>query len=193
MKSAQNLIVLMLALMLAAGARAVPAADAPSGPRIIMIIRHAEKPDDSEGGKDPDLSKKGFERADALAKVIPAHFPMPDFLFATHKSKNSNRPLETITPLGAALHEGIDSTFKVDEVDQISHEILTDPKYAGKTILIAWHHEEIPQLARALGIKNVPDKWDAAVFDRVWVITYNNGVASWQDLPQKALAGDSEK
>jgi broad specificity phosphatase PhoE len=193
MKSAQNLIVLLLALMLAAGAPAVPAADAPSGPHIIMIIRHGEKPDDSESGKDPDLSKKGFERADALAKVIPARFPTPDFLFATHKSKNSNRPVETITPLSAALREPIDATFKVDEVDKISKEILTDPKYAGKTILIAWHHEEIPELAKALGVKNVPDKWDAAVFDRVWVVTYNNGVATWRDLPQKALAGDSEK
>jgi len=31
------------------------------------------------------------------------------------------------------------------------------------------------------------------VFDPVWEITYANGVATWKDLPQKALLGDAEK
>ncbi len=31
------------------------------------------------------------------------------------------------------------------------------------------------------------------VFDRVWEITYENGAATWKDLPQNALPGDSEK
>jgi phosphohistidine phosphatase SixA len=163
------------------------------GPHIVMIIRHAEKPDQTDGDKDPNLSKQGYERADALAKVIPEHFPKPDFLIATKKSKSSARPIETITPLSKAIHENIESDYKDDDFAQEAHEVLTDPKYAGKVVLIAWHHGKIPELAKALGVKDCPDKWNSKVFDRVWEITYDNGVATWQDLPQKALPGDSDK
>jgi phosphohistidine phosphatase SixA len=165
----------------------------PQGPRIVMIIRHAEKPDETGAIKDPDLNKKGFERADALAKVIPDHFPKPDFLIATKKSKGSDRPVETITPLSKALHEEIESTFKDDEYAELAKSVLTDPKYSGKTVMIAWHHGKIPELAKALGVSDVPDKWDPNVFDRVWEITYENDKASMKDLPQKALPGDSDK
>ena len=71
--------------------------------------------------------------------------------------------------------------------------MLTDPKYTGKVVLIAWHHGKIPELAKALGVKDCPEKWDPTVFDRVWEITYENGVANWQNLPEKALPGDAEK
>jgi hypothetical protein len=101
--------------------------------------------------------------------------------------------LETITPLSKALHEEIDNRFAEEDGDKLAHSLLTDPKYAGKVVLIAWHHGKIPELAKALGAKNAPDKWDPAVFDRVWEITYDGKGATWQDLPEKALEGDSEK
>jgi phosphohistidine phosphatase SixA len=175
--------------------RANSVADSPTpGPHIVMIIRHAEKPQASDDGeKDPNLSKRGFERADALAKVIPDHFPRPDFLIATKKSKGSDRPAETITPLSKALNEPIESTFKDNEFAEVAHAVLTDTKYAGKTVLIAWHHGKIPELARALGVKDVPDKWNPDVFDRVWEITYQDNVPTWKDLPENALPGDSQK
>jgi phosphohistidine phosphatase SixA len=188
-------LTVLVVLVLATGSgRALPAADIPTlGPRVVLIIRHGEKPDQTTGGeKDINLSKRGFERADALAKVIPAHFPKPDFLIATKQSKGSNRPVETITPLAKALHETIDSTCKDKDFEQVAHAVLTDPKYAGKVVLIAWHHGRIPTLAKALGAKNVPDKWDSEVFDRVWEITYKNGAATWKDVPESALPGDSK-
>jgi phosphohistidine phosphatase SixA len=184
-----------LLLLLAIGSgRGLVADDRPAlGPRIVMIIRHAEKPEPTDGPKDPNLSPRGFERADALAKVIPAHFPKPDYLIATKRSKNSNRPVETITPLSKALHEEIASAFADKEYDQLAHALLTDRKYAGKVVLIAWHHGKIPELAKALGAKDVPEKWDDDVFDRLWEIDYKNGEARWKDLPEHALPGDSDK
>jgi len=173
--------------------RGLPAADpAPHGPRIVMIIRHAEKPAKSNGEKDPNLSERGFERAAALAKVIPEHFPKPDFLIATRRTKGSNRPVETITPLANVLHEGIESTFKDEAFERLAHHVLTNPKYEGKVVLIAWHHGKIPDLAKALGVKDAPDKWSSHVFDRVWLITYDHGAAAWKDLPENALPGDSQ-
>lgn len=161
---------------------------ATTGPSMVLIIRHAEKPDDAT---DPNLSKRGFERADALAKVIPNDFVRPDFLFATRKSSHSNRPMETIEPLAKALHLTIDSTFKDDDFAALAHQILSSPRYAGKVVLIAWHHGKIPELAHALGAAAAPEKWNSKEFDRVWEISYENGVATWKNLPQKALPGDS--
>jgi broad specificity phosphatase PhoE len=182
---------LALALLLAGGRRAESNdAAKTAGPAIVMIIRHAEKPAD----KDPNLSPRGYQRADALATVIPAHFPKPDFLIATKRSSHSDRPLETITPLAKAMHLEIDQKFKDDDFADLAQSVLTDPKYAGKTVLIAWHHGKIPDLAHALGAKDAPGKWPGeAVFDRVWKITYDKGVAKWEDLPERALPGDSEK
>jgi phosphohistidine phosphatase SixA len=187
---------LLLAFLLAIDpCRAFPDSNKPApGPNVVIIIRHAEKPDPGpDGEKDPNLSPRGYERADALAKVIPEHFPRPDFLLATMKSKGSNRPVETITPLANALHEPIESTFKDDEFVQLAHAVLTDPKYSGKTVLIAWHHGKIPELAKALGVQDAPDKWNPDVFDRVWEITFQDNTPTWKDLPEDALPGDSQK
>ncbi|MGA3066112.1 MAG: hypothetical protein ABSF29_04610 [Tepidisphaeraceae bacterium] len=118
---------------------------------------------------------------------------MPDFLIAAKLSKHSNRPVETITPLSKAIKESIDSTFDAKDVAGVSHFLLTDPKFAGKTILIAWHHEKIPELAKDLGVTNAPSDWNSDVYDRVWEITYTNGVPAWQNLPESALPGDSTK
>ena len=158
-----------------------------------MIIRHAEKPPGAKAEKDPNLSSRGYERASALAKVIPERFPKPDFLIATKRTKSSNRPVETITPLSTALHEPIESTFKDEAFERLAHSVLTNPKYAGKVVLIAWHHGKIPELAKALGVKDAPDKWNSRVFDRVWQITYDHGTATWKDLPEAALPGDSKE
>jgi len=164
-----------------------------SGPQLIMIIRHGEKPEDSKEDRDPNLSPRGFERAAALAKVIPKDFPHPDFLIATKRSSHSNRPMETIEPLSKKLHETIEAKFSDEQYPSLAHELLTDPKFNGKVVLIAWHHGKIPELAHALGATEAPAKWNGKVFDRVWEITFTGSTPTWSDLPQKALPGDSEK
>jgi phosphohistidine phosphatase SixA len=189
-----RLIALAMLIVVTGSDRALLALDGTTqGPRVVLIIRHAEKPEGAEETKDPNLSKRGVQRARALAKVIPKLFPRPDFLIATLKSKRSNRPFETIEPLAKALHETIEATFEDNQVEQLARAVLTERKYAGKVVLIAWHHGELPELAKALGAADAPHKWDADVFDRVWEITYKEGVATFKDLPQKALPGDSEQ
>ena len=172
--------------------RSAKAVHASAGPRIILIIRHAEKPE-GDGDKDPNLSKRGYERAAALARVIPANFPKPDYLVATKKSSHSMRPIETIQPLSKSLHEEIEETFKDEDFAALAQHLLTDPRYSNKTVLISWHHGKIPELAHALGAAEAPEKWSGKVFDRVWEIDYQNHKASFKDLPQKALSGDSDK
>ncbi len=191
LRTKTNLLGLVLLALAVCAGRARAASDEPqAGPHIVMIIRHAEKTGEAN---DSDLSKKGYERADALATVFPAHFPRPDFLIAAKRSKNSNRSVETITPLSKALHEEIESKFKDKEFSELAHELLTNPKYAGKTVLIAWHHGKLPELAKALGAKDVPDKWSDEVFNRVWELTFEKGAPAFKDLPENALPEDSAR
>jgi hypothetical protein len=121
----------------------------------------------------------------------PARFPTPQFLFATQASKNSNRPLETITPLSAALQLEINSKHPDGDYGKVATDILNNGKYDGSIVLICWHHGKIQDLATALHVAS-PPKWPGSVFDRVWHITYTNRVASLQDLPQMLLYGDSD-
>jgi hypothetical protein len=167
-------------------------------PKLIMIIRHAEKP--PEESKSVDLSSEGKERAAALPKLFEASdkrskpFPIPDFIFATKNTKHSHRPLETVTPLAKKLKLTIDSEYADAEYGKLADHIFQSAKYAGKTILISWHHGMIPQLAEKLKATDAPSSWKGSVFDRVWQITYDEQVkTSFENLPQQLLPGDAEK
>ena len=165
---------------------------APRPPATILLIRHAEKLTDGR----EDLSPVGFERAKVISKLFggvsaPHNLPKPDFLFATHQSKHSNRPVETITPLSDAL--GMPISHDIDDKDfaTLATELLSG-KYAGKVVLVAWHHGSIPGFAKALGAVPPYDPWPETQFDRVWRIDFRDGKAVLTDLPQGLMAGDSK-
>ncbi len=117
-------------------------------------------------------------------------FSTPGFLFAAQASKSSNRPVETITPLSAALNLAYNDKHADGDYAKVANDILTNPKYAEKVVLVCWHHGNIPNLATALGVRN-PPAWRGSVFDRVWVISYSDGAASLANGVQMLLYGDS--
>ena len=167
-------------------------------PRQILIIRHAEKP--PADAMSTDLNAEGKERAEALHKLFeksdkrPMPFDTPDFIFATRNSKKSHRPVETVTPLAKKLKLTINSEFTNADEEKLAEELFGNPKYAGKTILIAWHHGTTPALAGKLKATGYPESWKDEVFDRVWQITYDEkGKATYADRPQHLMPKDSEK
>jgi len=175
-----------------------PAGDLQSkAPAMVFIIRHAEKPMDD---KDPNLAPQGYKRASALpALFLPTpgssnlpRFPRPNVLFASDPSKHSNRPIETITPLAAALHQTIHHDYTDLEFSALANHVLSG-KYAGKVVLICWHHGEIPHLAKALGATDAPKKWDDTVFDQIWMLEWIDGKVQFSTLPEHLLLGDSGK
>ena len=117
-------------------------------------------------------------------------FPTPDFIFATARSHRSNRPVETITPLAAALHLEPNHKHADDDYATVARDVLTHPKYVGKVVLICWHHGKIPALASALGIAS-PPAWPGTVFDAVWQITWPNAQATLSSQWQRLLYGDT--
>jgi len=125
-------------------------------------------------------------------KGSAARFLAPHCIFATQASKNSKRPIETVTPLATALNVPLNDGFtdKEASIQKMTDAILND--FPGEIILVCWHHGEIPDIAKALGIAK-PPKWDGKVFDRVWQITFPKGKATLTNSAQKLLYGDSAK
>jgi hypothetical protein len=160
-------------------------------PTTILIIRHAEKLTDGR----LDLSPTGFQRAALIPNLfLPTtrpDLPVPQVLFATHQSKHSNRPVETITPLATALKLPIDSDILDDDYPELA-KLLLSGQYAGKVVLVAWHHGKIPELAKSLGVEPPYMPWPDQQFDRIWRIDYFGGKATIKDLPQRLMPGDSK-
>jgi hypothetical protein len=184
--------VLIALLALVAGVAGL--AQTPQPPATILLIRHAEKLTDGR----IDLSPVGFERAKRIPELFggadvaaPHNLPRPDFLFATHQSKKSNRPVETITPLSEALKLPISAEIEDDDFATLAKQLLSG-RYAGKVVLVAWHHGKLPEFARALGAVPPYDPWPDTQFDRVWRIDYKYGKAVLTDLPQGLMPGDSK-
>ena len=180
-----------------------------TAPRQVLLVRHAEKPSDDT---DVHLTSRGAARAAALPSLFaipptfptkPAAFPTPDFLIAAKASKRSNRSIETLTPLAKALEKPIDHQHADRDFFLVIQPLFGEVKYAGTTVLIGWHHGSLPEIAMAIAAKaknaaalqrQIPERWEGAVFDRVWVITFDDArSATFVDQPQKLLFGDSKK
>jgi broad specificity phosphatase PhoE len=163
----------VLALAIATSVFADPPPAGKSGAldnAVILIIRHAEKPDSGDG-----LSAEGVARAKAYVNyfekfTLDGQPVKLDYIFAAADSKSSQRPRLTIEPTSQALGLAIDSRFKNKDFQALAAEIQSKPH--GKTILIAWHHGEIPDLLGALGAdanEVIPQaKWPDNVFG--WLI-----------------------
>ena len=155
------------------------------GPVSIMLIRHAE----DVGVSGEDLSPRGYERAEALPRLFSSRLPRPDVIIATRASKESNRPIETMEPLSRQLHVPIDDRFRDKDYQALAHALLTDARYAGKVVLVCWHHGKIPNLAKAIGVTAAP-RWPDSQFDRVWVIDPRRAPATYSEVHQRLLDGD---
>lgn len=200
MMSLQRFICLSLLVLLATPGFAQSAVQerptAPAGPvkrtgeppATILLIRHAEKLTDGR----LDLSPVGFKRASLLPGLFGKRgdLPVPQVIFATHQSKHSNRPVETVTPLAESLHLTIDSRIANEDYAALASELLSG-KYAGKVVLVAWHHGTLPALVTALGAQPPYEPWPDQQFDRVWRIDYKDGKTTLRDLPQHVMDGDS--
>jgi phosphohistidine phosphatase SixA len=145
-----------------------------SSPRTLLVMRHAEK---SADPSDPDLTAAGEARAKALAGYIPTQFGAPDFIFAAGISKHSARPYETVKPLSRRTGVPIDSTIADQDYGFLASELLSDTDYAGKGVVVCWHHGNIPSLMHALGAASgaYPDPWDPTVFNLILKVEFSPG------------------
>jgi hypothetical protein len=176
------------------------AADAQDGPKdaVVLIIRHAEKPDSGRG-----LSPSGQQRADAykdyFQKFAVDSKPLRlDAIFAAKDSKESDRPRLTVEPFAKAAKLRVDSHFSSSHSADLAAALRE--KEQGKRVLISWHHTDIPDLLRALGAK--PEsllprgRWPDPVFDWVILLSYDQDghliPAGTRRINEHLMPGDSQ-
>jgi hypothetical protein len=166
----QRLLLCLALLAALAGFCSAAPGPSPLQDAVILIIRHAEKPETGQ-----DLSPAGAQRADAYVHYFETFQfdskPLKlDSLFAAADSKGSHRPRLTLTPLSQALKMPLDAHFKDKDFQSLANDIQSTSH--GKHILICWRHGAIPDLVHALGAdpdKLIPGgKWPDNVFD--WLI-----------------------
>ena len=149
MKTRARLFAAALVFGLTLGGRAGGDASSPLRDAVILVIRHAEKP---ESGR--ELTAEGYEHARRYVHYFETFEvdgkPLKlESLFAAADSKNSERPRLTLEPLARALKLPLDTNFVAKEPEGLAHDLQTHPH--GREILICWHHGAIPELLRALG------------------------------------------
>jgi hypothetical protein len=175
----------------------------------VMLIRHAEKPDedagilgvDEQGRPDADaLSVRGWQRAGALAQLFRGgHGPRggpgpaggllapPAAIFAATDPNKSRRPLCTVQPLARLLDVPVDTRFG-SEGDPAA--LLQAVQAARGPVLLCWRHQAMAGVARAL-CGGQPPAWDEARYDLVWVFERQGERWRRTEMPQRLLAGDA--
>jgi hypothetical protein len=173
---------------------------------VIMVVRHAEKPESGflgvqlDGSEDEEsLIVQGWQRAGALAVLFDpsrgslqsSALAVPQVLFAAKfdPSKHSKRPFETLQPLSLKLGLNINDSFKKDDY----LEMVAEAVASSGVVLIAWQHQDIPGIGNAIlgNSTTVPQSWPGDRFDLVWVFTAQvGGGYSFVQVPQLLLAGD---
>jgi hypothetical protein len=141
----------------------------------VLIIRHAEKPDSGRG-----LSDAGQQRADAYVKYFHPFTAGGgsvniDWLIAASDSKGSERSRLTLEPLSHATGMPIHQDFSDKQVVELAESLRTTRH--GKNLLIAVHHDRMPDLVAALGGKPdqvLPDGWPKETFNWVIELVYDN-------------------
>ena len=132
----------------------------------VIIIRHAERPDLEDA-----LTPAGKARAKAYAGYFQNLTINGQLVHFTHLvAEKSKRTRETLEPLSRAMATPLDTRFATKEDAPLAAD-LTQHGH-GRTILICWHHHNIPLLIKALG--GDPDKflpggkWPDSVYD--WMV-----------------------
>lgn len=176
----------------------------------ILLLRHAEKPDERTGiyGVTPDghndsyaLSVTGWQRAGALAPLFThGHLPVPDRIYASafrEGGGHSRRPEQTVLPLAQRLGLRVDLTWALHQ-ERAFGAALSEHK---GTIVVCWQHQGLADLVRAIARPQrsaaLPPgwRWPPERYDVIWSLQRDVPGGRWRfvELCQRLLAGDSDQ
>jgi broad specificity phosphatase PhoE len=129
----------------------------------VIVVRHAEKVDDSD---DPPLSEAGAARAEALVALLGSS--PPDAIYASQY----RRTQDTVAPAAArfGLEVRVDPVARPIEVwaRRFAEQLIAG--HPGETVLVAGHSNTVPALVAALCGCEV-EAIDESVYDRIWTVS----------------------
>jgi hypothetical protein len=183
----------------------------------ILIIRHAEKPDDPKAPwKGPGLTEngvenkkslvvRGWQRAGSWSALFGAglegdDFPRPAAIYAadpkaTSGDEPSERPFETIAPLAARLRLTPITRYSLGSEEDLVKEVVA----LTGVVLVSWEHKAIyqrmlPKIANGQILHGMPTDWEGSRFDVVLRFDRSVPGAPWsfRQLFPRLLSGDSD-
>ncbi len=123
-----------------------------SQPLQVILLRHGDK---DPNRKDYNLSPKGFLRAMALGRLLPACFGPVERIgtFELNPTNQKNaRSYQTAVPLAVATGVPIQIFWGSRQDSTLAaRQLLADPAFEGRSVVLFWEHQRLPLLARALG------------------------------------------
>ena len=137
--------------------------------KTILLVRHAEKIDDSQ---DPELSPQGKERAQRLVKTIGKYKPGGFF------STDFKRTRDTLVPLAAKREK------KIEIYDPRKPQELIDTIMKSKTkrFVISGHSNTIPGLANLIAKKEVFRNLNDSEHSVIWLVRLKDGKVTRLEL-----------
>ena len=184
----------------------------------VMLIRHAEKPMNSDAppyGINPkglrdneSLTVRGWQRAGALVGLFDPltgvfqspHLSTPQFVYASKaipgSSSDSERPQQTVTPLLQKLKRtNVHVNFDFCKGDE--QALAISALACNGVVLICWEHKNIHKIVHHL-LKNqkkkiaAPKTWPDKRFDMVWVFDWDPVTEGYvfHRVNQQLLDGD---
>lgn len=150
----------LLAVAGASGEMSAPISAA--APATIIVVRHAEKVDDS---RDPELSEAGLQRAQALAEVL--EYAGLDAVYASQ----FQRTRQTAEPAAEAAGLKVIVEPVEDDIEAWAQVFAAElvEKHPGQTILVAGHSNTVPPLVAALCRCEVAPLADSD-YDRIYIL-----------------------
>jgi broad specificity phosphatase PhoE len=171
---------------------------------VVMVIRHAEKPDGTAPGigengaeDDSSLTAVGWERARALVGLFdPAEgdprtgLARPQTIYAAGVTDEGEgqRTRETVAPLATALGLPVNTEYGKGDEKKLVKDVLQQ----SGTTLISWQHSEIPTIADAFPsvTPQPPQEWPSDRFDVVWTFTRTADGWHFTQTPELVLPTD---
>lgn len=125
---------------------------------VVVLVRHAERAGDS--ASDPDLTARGQERAEALARMLA------DVGITRIHSTDTRRTRQTARPLADALGLEIES-WNARDLGAMAETLLAQP---GRHLVVG-HSNTTDELAVALGGESHGSIVEAWEYDRLYFLT----------------------
>ena len=142
-------------------------------PLKVIIIRHAEKPLTGD-----NLNCQGLNRSQLIPAMIVSKFGVPAFSYVPSLSADSAtkhaRMFQTLIPLAVKYNLAINSKFAGKDSAGLVDDILR--RYG--IVLVVWDHKSILPIIHAFGIMDPQLKWYDDDFDSIWIISFENGIAT---------------
>ena len=170
-------------------------------PKRIILLRHGEKQDGYQlcgVGQERSLALRFYYLGKAAANSLFSPGTGPDALFALtlHCAELASPAAQSwALPLRLYSVVPMNNLSKAEETLQLNkrtqeaaHDVLTDPSWEGKTVVMAWEHDHIAkkklekqfpneqvtlrQLLHLDALSNVPESWSGHNYDYFWIIDY---------------------